>query len=167
MLELRSGLPRVYDDMSMTREEQEFIYGLVRALKPMLVVETGTYRGLTAEAIGNAIADNGIGELVTIEINPELARQAAERCAGLPVSVVCADCREYASMLWTGIDLLIIDGGEDRRSEEQAFEGHLAPGAVIVRHDATNPTGTYLQGDELEDWLVLPSARGLAVRRAA
>ena len=89
MLELRSGFPRVYDDLSMTREEQEFIYGLVRALKPMLVVETGTYRGLTAEAIGNALADNGTGDLVTVEINLAcrclwFARTAANtrRCSG-------------------------------------------------------------------------------------
>jgi hypothetical protein len=45
-------------------------YALVRALKPAVVVETGTDKGLGTLVLAAAILRNGSGHLTTIDINP-------------------------------------------------------------------------------------------------
>jgi predicted O-methyltransferase YrrM len=157
--------------MSMEREVQELLYGLVRALKPNLTVEIGSYEGGTAEVLGNAIEDNGFGFLMTIEREPELAAKAQERCAHLQhVSVVNADALDVArSGALADIDFLVVDGGSHRDLEHQTFEPLLAKEAVVVRHDVLSERWGLKDG-ELEgfDTVVLRTPRGVAIsqRRA-
>lgn len=177
MLQLREGLdtrtyiPEPWDDRyecmlagwGMEREVQELIWGLVRALRPALVIETGTWIGSTAEVIGNALEDNGEGYLVTIEIDPNCVESARRRCAHLPrVEVVHGDCVVLASN-WQNIDLLVIDGGE-RAPEHAAFEPFLAPNAIVLRHD-TLRGGDRIQPGELDgfDTVTLHTPRGLSI----
>ncbi|MBX6722990.1 MAG: class I SAM-dependent methyltransferase, partial [Dactylosporangium sp.] len=78
-------------------EVTELVAAMVRALQPEFVLETGTHAGTTAEAIGQALAANGHGWLVSLELDPAKASAAAERlaAAGLPVTVVGGDSRSY------------------------------------------------------------------------
>ena len=69
-------------------EVTELVASLVRALQPELVIETGTYLGHTAQAIGDALRKNGHGRLITLEINPEYIVAARERIVGLPVEIL-------------------------------------------------------------------------------
>lgn len=157
---------------AMEREVQELVYGLVRALKPQLVVEVGTHEGSTAEVIGNALEDNQRGQLITIEIDHLLVRKARNRCQHLQrVEVVCADAMAVASGYHLvpldgqlreldGIDFLIVDGGEGRAREHEAFEPLLASGAIVIRHDAHRHGHGNLDG---YDTIVLRTPRGLAI----
>jgi predicted O-methyltransferase YrrM len=52
-------------------EVLDFLYTLVRLTKPERVLETGTWLGRSATAIASALRANGIGYLVTIELNGE------------------------------------------------------------------------------------------------
>jgi len=51
------------------RTEQEFIWGLVRAIKPKIAIETGTHTGLTSIYIARALEDNNYGHLYTVDPN--------------------------------------------------------------------------------------------------
>lgn len=59
----------VPQDDSASEGEKCFLYGLVRALKPKVVLETGTHRGKATLYMANAIHDNGIGKLYTCDPN--------------------------------------------------------------------------------------------------
>ena len=47
------------------------LYGVVRALRPRRIIETGVAAGVSSTFIGAALADNGVGELFSIELPPD------------------------------------------------------------------------------------------------
>ena len=47
---------------------QEFLYFLVRQCKPRVVVETGVFRGVSSSLILNAMRDNNVGKLYSIDL---------------------------------------------------------------------------------------------------
>lgn len=51
-------------------EDGMVLYGLVRALRPQYVVETGVAAGLSTSFLGAALIENGRGELFSIELPP-------------------------------------------------------------------------------------------------
>ena len=58
MYEERDEHGRVWrsdDEMSAEEETRDFLYGLVRLIKPNYVLETGTYLGRTATAMAAAM----------------------------------------------------------------------------------------------------------------
>lgn len=127
--------------MSTEVEMQEFLYGLVRYLKPALIFESGACRGYGTMALGMACKMNGLmgrqmdaqaGRVVSCEIDPLLIQEARTRVAGLPCviheksSLECPELKEA--------DFIFSDSDYDSRFKE--FE--LAKsGAVFVAHDAT------------------------------
>lgn len=147
------------NDMAMEQETQEFLWGLVRVMKPWLVVEIGTHLGSTAEVIGNALEDNQRGQLITAEIDYGLYQQAAERVRHLPrVEVVCMDARHLLADL-NDIELLVVDGDLDaREDDEAAFQRALAPGAIVIRHDMLKYRDEPWPGD-----VTIRTPRGIAV----
>lgn len=160
------------DPESTEYEVTALVGALVTALQPDLVVETGTALGHTAVVIGEALARNGHGYLVSIENDPDRVRTAGYRCAGLPVHLLCGD-----SLLWTTEDeigLLFVDANaDDRANEVRHFAPMLSDGAVIVVHD-TGPH-KHMRGliDELavegliSDPLHLPTPRGVSLLQLA
>ena len=74
--ELRKGNNRVWEQplardffrpMAVEIEAGQFLYGLVRAVKPTNAIETGTFEGFSAINIARALKDNGKGKLWTID----------------------------------------------------------------------------------------------------
>ncbi len=55
----------------------KILYGLVRALKPDYVIETGVAAGVSTSFFAAAIVENGRGRLFSIELPPELASRRA------------------------------------------------------------------------------------------
>lgn len=76
-----SRLWSMFDGWTAEAETLDFLYSLVRLLKPRNAVETGTWLGRSAVAIGSSLRDNGFGSLASIEINPEAAKVASARVA--------------------------------------------------------------------------------------
>lgn len=60
-------------------EVGEFLYGLVRMMKPQNVLETGTHLAVGAAYMGLALQDNGFGHLDTIEFQIDNHFQANKR----------------------------------------------------------------------------------------
>lgn len=135
------------DDDSTEIEVSALVGAFVRAIQPDLVLETGTAWGQTAQAIGEALAANGQGELLTCEIDAERVAASAARCAGLPVEVVQrtseavlielvqAEPQRLVQFAW--LDSLF----DLRLSELAALRFILAPGAVVGIHDCGEPGG--------------------------
>lgn len=54
-------------DDSTSVGEKMLLYWLIRELKPKVVIETGTHRGLTSLYMAHALYDNGEGHLTTYD----------------------------------------------------------------------------------------------------
>lgn len=131
---LRPGLWTATDAQSTEIEVTELVGAFIRATQPEYVVETGTFHGNTALAIGEALVRNGHGHLDTIEIDRDRARIAAKRCEHLPVHVICGssagfDPSEPIGFAW--FDSLL----DLRVPEFERFYPHMAPGCVVGFHD--------------------------------
>lgn len=154
-------------------EVGDFLGGLVRALQPRYVIETGTAGADSSLAMGKALQANGHGKLYTIEIGRGRANAARARLAGLPVEVVDGDAtRKDWSALSGEIDLAFIDGGTDRKREFMRVYPHLAPGAFVVFHDTGNSLSPLQVVNELVEEglldvpLLFPTPRGFALTKA-
>jgi len=146
------------DSDSAECEVTELVAAFVRALQPELVVETGTCWGQTAEAIGRALAANGHGRLVSLEVDEERVAASRARCAGLPVEVLCRP-----SMSWEPsepIGFAWFDSLLDLRVAEFVHFGPwLEVGSLVGFHDTAPHFGTY--GAIVEG---LPRLRPLTLR---
>lgn len=147
-----------------------FLKALVHLVKPDLVVETGTYRGATAGAIGAALQALGTGRLVTLECDPQLAASSRANLAALPVEVVTMSSLSYTPD--QPIDLLFLDSTRPARVHEfRRFKSFLSDEALIVWHDSAPEheiVNRDIQGLVAEAELhavLLPSPRGLTVSK--
>ncbi len=144
-------------------EVVEFVGAFIRALQPELVVETGTYKGHMARAIGKSLKKNGHGRLITFEIDPSLADVSRKRCRGLPV-----DVRNESSLDWEPkgkIDFCWFDSGLDTRIPEfNRYYSHLK-GSVIGIHDTSplHPVRKDIEANILDriSPIWLPTPRGV------
>ena len=139
-------------DADSTEDEvTDLVAAFVRALRPDIVVETGSAWGRTAFAIGDVI---GGGTLYTIEPNGERAAATRNRCGGMRVEVI-----EKPSLDWDpvdGIGFAWLDSLLDLRAAEfRHLYPHFAPGAFVGFHD----TGPHRQA--LRDQIEALEAEGL------
>jgi hypothetical protein len=155
------------DDESTEIEVTALVAAFVGALKPALVVETGTAFGQTTEAIARALIANGRGRLVTCETDPSRRALAMARVFG-PVrfffgsSLDLIETTEDRTVGFAWLDSLI----PLRVPEACALRPKLLPGAVVGFHD-TGPQHGYRHEVEAlfgEGWLRgihLPTPRGV------
>ena len=125
-LAAREGVPIVH------WETGRMLAVLVRALDPRLVLEVGTAIGYSTLHMAEAMGD---GRIITIERDPERARQAADFLAragvGDKVEIVEADATQAIDELDGPFDLVFLDASKDeyadylRRAEPKASERAL------------------------------------------
>lgn len=130
MLQERNG--RVWecdDETGAEIETQQFLYGLVRVLKPELVVETGTYKGVTAEVMARACKENNFGRVVTCDPYDHRAGQSKSH---LFYPLEFRYCRSFDLPELSEADLVFCDSDYEYRGTEIL---RCKPGAVIVVHD--------------------------------
>lgn len=142
------------------------VAALVRATQPEFVLEVGSHYGQTTERISQVIRENGHGELVSLEINPEMVGSASHRCypyIGKEVTIIHADSLVYIPP--KSIDFLFVDGSEARSKDVEHYLPYLSTHCVVVVHDAAY----YLSENEriLEMWqwdhISLNTPRGLLI----
>lgn len=151
-------------------EVTAFVAALCRLLRPSRVLETGTYAGDTAAAIGAALAEHG-GHLDTLETDPERAAAAGERLIGRPEVQV----RNVASLHFlpdAPYDLFFFDSDPDVRAAEMTrYRDYATPGAVWLLHDtASHPQlrrhlWRLATESVISEWMEFPTPRGLAMGR--
>lgn len=120
---------------STEMELLDFMYFLIRLIKPELVVEGGCHVGLGSYAIGRALQDNGHGEAITSDISPECVDKTRERCKELPVSVWLASAIDLpigeADFLYLDCD----SNGEKPDEIRLELLAKAKTGALVLVHD--------------------------------
>src|SRR5580693_6718692 len=74
------------DSMTAEVEVLEFIATLVTTIKPKLVVETGSFLGVSTEWIARGMERNGFGKVISCEYDPVVYTRANDRLAASPLS---------------------------------------------------------------------------------
>jgi predicted O-methyltransferase YrrM len=163
---------KMYDSMSAEVEVLDFLRQLVITLKPNLVVETGTFMGVSTLAIAEGLKQNGFGRVITVEFDPKVFAKAKERigASGLGPWI---DARNQSSLdlqVEGAIDLFFSDSDiQVREREVRHFLPQISPTGLILIHDASSlqkvvrEAALRLEAEGLISVVLLPCPRGLVV----
>ena len=162
----------MFDSMTAEVEVLEFLRTLVTTIKPELVVETGTFSGISTLWIAEGLKANGRGKVVSCEFDPKVYTNAKERIekSGLGEWI---DLRNESSLDMTvegSIDLFFSDSDMPMREQEvRRFFPQISPFGLIVMHDASShlkvvrQAALKLESEGLISVVLLPTPRGLVV----
>jgi prolipoprotein diacylglyceryl transferase len=162
----------MYDSMTAEVEVLDFLKVLVTTVKPELVVETGTFSGLSTLRIAEGLQSNGFGRVITCEHDPKVLAAAQQRfdAAGLGQWI---DARNESSLemkIEGRIDMLFCDSDPPLREQEvRKFLPQMNPHGLILMHDASSSMkmvregALRLEAEGLISVLLLPTPRGLVV----
>jgi predicted O-methyltransferase YrrM len=162
----------MYDSMTAEVEVLEFLRTTVTTIKPDLVLETGTFSGISTLWIAEGLKANGRGKVITCEFDPLVYANAKDRIekSGLAKWI---DCRNESSLELTidgTIDLLFSDSDMPVREQEvRRFLPKMNPHGLILMHDASShlkqvrEAALKLESEGLVSVVLLPTPRGLVV----
>lgn len=162
----------MFDGWTAEVETLEFLYGLVRLVKPQFILETGTWHGFGATAMGRALKENGFGRLVTLEIDATSCQVARERLRMHRLeSIVTVLNQPSLTYEPSGpLDFLLLDSELGlREAEFKRFLPYLQQNAIIVFHDTSAEHGVVRAGIErlqrsgVLNAFFLATPRGIAV----
>lgn len=170
------------DSMTAEVEVLELLATLVTTLKPALVVETGSFLGVSTEWIARGLARNGNlagghpGKVISCEFDPVVFEKAKARLAGSPL-LPYIDLRNASSLempVEGTVDMLFSDSDPDlREAEVKRFLPQMNPDGLILIHDASSHLKTVreaalkLEREGILSILLLPTPRGLVLAQPA
>jgi predicted O-methyltransferase YrrM len=167
----------MYDSMTAEVEVLEFLRCVVTTIKPELVVETGTFSGISTLWIAEGLRANGFGRVISCEYDPMVYANAKKRFEASELSS-WIECRNESSLemkVEGAIDLLFSDSDMPIREREvRRFLPQMNPFGLILMHDASShlkqvrEAALKLESEGLLSVVLLPTPRGLVVaqRRA-
>jgi predicted O-methyltransferase YrrM len=165
----------MFDGFTAEVEVLDLLMTLTRLVKPMHVIETGTWLGLSSCAIARGLVANGFGRLTTLEIDPDVHRTARETIAHYGFEAI-VNAQLISSMAFNPdqiYDMAVFDSDIALRVHEfRRFRPWLRSGALIVFHDTAPHHQAVIEGVRTliaEDALVgvnLPTPRGVFIGRA-
>jgi predicted O-methyltransferase YrrM len=134
---------QVPQDDSAELGEKLFLYGLIRAIKPELVVETGTHRGKTTLYMAEALLDNQKGRLITYDPFDTWDQKGNFRKFPEHEKIITFRKAEGKTCQEENIDLFFCDGYHDKQTvieEVSAILPRLSPNAIVIFHDCAYPS---------------------------
>jgi predicted O-methyltransferase YrrM len=162
----------MYDSMTAEVEVLEFVRCVVTTIKPELVVETGTFSGISTLWIAEGLKANGFGKVITCEYDPVVYANAKQRIGSSELSC-WIECRNESSLEMNvdgTIDLLFSDSDMPIREQEvRRFLPQMNPYGLILMHDASShlkqvrEAALKLENEGLISVVLLPTPRGLVV----
>ena len=162
----------MYDSMTAEVEVLEFLRTLVTTTKPNLVVETGTFMGVSTLWIAEALRLNGFGRIVSCEFDPKMF-EAAKQKIDTSAFRDLIDLRNESSLemkVEGTIDLFFSDSDMPVREQEvRRYLPQISPFGVILMHDASShlkqvrEAALKLEREGLISVVMLPTPRGLVV----
>ena len=168
----RPHLWSMYDSMTAEVEVLEFLRTLVTTLKPNLIVETGSFLGVSSLWMAEGLQRNGFGRLVSCELDPVVYAKAAAKIAESGLSD-WIDLRNASSLEMTidgTIDLFFSDSDLPIREQEvKHFLPKMNPYGLLLMHDASSHLKTVreaalrMEAEGLISAVLLPTPRGLVV----
>jgi predicted O-methyltransferase YrrM len=160
------------DSMTAEVEVLEFIATLVTTIKPRLVVETGSFLGVSTEWIARGLERNGFGRVVSCEFDTVVYERAKARLEASPLKQ-WMELRNESSLemqVEGTIDLLFSDSDiQIREAEVKRFLPQMNPNGVILMHDASShlqvvrAAALKMEDEGLISVVLLPTPRGLVV----
>ncbi|HUB02195.1 MAG TPA: CmcI family methyltransferase [Terriglobales bacterium] len=162
----------MYDSMTAEAEVLEFIRTVVTTIKPELVVETGTFSGISTLWIAEGLKANGCGRVITCEFDPKVYENAKARIAasGLCEWIELRNASSLEMKIEGTIDLFFSDSDLSIREQEvRRFLPQINPYGLILMHDASShlklvrEAALKLEAEELISVVLLRTPRGLVV----
>jgi len=160
------------DSMTAEVEVLEFLATLVTTTKPKLVVETGSFLGVSTEWIAKGLERNGFGKVISCEFDPVVYEKAKTRLEASPWRR-WMELRNESSLemkVEGTIDLLFSDSDMPiREAEVKRFLPQMNPNGVILMHDASShlkvvrDAAKKMEAEGLLSVVMLPTPRGLVV----
>lgn len=130
------------DEHATEVEVAEFLYALVRLLKPEYVAETGCYKGQCSEQLARALNQNCFGEMWSCDPDEECLKAASARIKNGTQDTVFMNCHgETMLESLERVDFVFIDGGSNVERIEQFHlaKDRLGVNGVIAMHDTAQP----------------------------
>jgi predicted O-methyltransferase YrrM len=162
----------MFDSMTAEVEALEFLRTVVTTIKPELVVETGTFSGISTLWIAEGLKANGRGRVITCEFDPKVYESAKARIAGSGFAE-WIELRNESSLDMTvegTIDLFFSDSDMPIREQEiRRFLPQINPYGLILMHDASShlkivrEAALKLEREGLISVVLLRTPRGLVV----
>lgn len=162
----------MFDSMTAEVEVLEFLRTIVTTIKPELVVETGTFSGISTLWIAEGLKANGRGRIVTCEYDPKVFESAKTRIAtsGLAEWIELRNESSLKMEIEGVIDLFFSDSDPPIREKEiRHFLPQINPHGLILMHDASSHLKTVreaalqLEREGLISVVLLRTPRGLVV----
>jgi predicted O-methyltransferase YrrM/prolipoprotein diacylglyceryltransferase len=163
---------RKYDAMTAEVEVLEFLRTLVTTIKPNLIVETGTFLGISTLWIAEGLKANGFGRVITCEFDPKIHEAAQKRFeeSGLSPwieahlgSSLDLEVKEPIDILFSDSDIAL------REKEVRRFLPRISTNGLVLMHDANTrfqvvrQAALKLEAEGLLSVLLFPTPRGLVV----
>ena len=162
----------MYDSMTAEAEVLEFIRAVVTTTKPELVVETGTFSGVSTLWIAEGLKANGRGRVISCEYDAVIYQNAKIRieASGLSEWIELRNESSLDMKIDGNIDLFFSDSDMPIREDEiRRFLPQINPFGLILMHDASSHLKTVrdaalkLEKEGLISAVLLPTPRGLVV----
>ena len=109
----------MFDSMTAEAEVLEFLRTLVTTIKPSVIVETGSFLGVSTVWMAEGLRENGFGRIVSCEFDPVVFAKAQEKIAASGLAQ-WIDLRNGSSLeieVPGAIDLLFSDSDLDIREQ--------------------------------------------------
>ncbi len=162
----------MYDSMTAEAEVLEFLRTLVTTLKPELIVETGSFLGVSTLWMAEGMAANGFGKIISCEFDPVVFAKAQEKIAASPLArfIELRNESSLAMQVEGEIDIFFSDSDVDiRAAEVKRFLPQIRSTGLILMHDASSHMKTVrdaafgLEAEGLVSCIFLPTPRGLVL----
>lgn len=144
------------DTKSSENEVNEFIYSLVRMIKPHIVVETGCYLGEATFQIADALVRNGFGKLITCDTDEKCIKIVEDEIekSNYPIGLIFPYVmigENVINTLSDPIDFAFIDSsgnGAIREQEIEALIPKLSRFGMFLLHDTAPQHKTIREAGE-------------------
>jgi len=162
----------MYDSMTAEVEVLEFLRTLVTTIKPELIVETGSFLGVSTLWMAEGMRSNGFGKIISCEFDPVVFAKAQEKIAasGLAQFIELRNESSLEMKVKGMIDILFSDSDMPiREAEVKRYLPQIRSTGLILLHDASSHLKTVrnaafsLEAEGLVSCIFLPTPRGLVL----
>ena len=162
----------MYDSMTAEAEVLEFLRTMVTTLKPELIVETGSFLGVSTLWMAEGMRSNGFGKIISCEFDPVVFEKAKEKIAasGLAKYIELRNESSLEMKVEGMIDILFSDSDMPIRSAEvKRYLPQIRSSGLILMHDASShlkvvrDAAFALEAEGLVSCIFLPTPRGLVL----
>ncbi|OJV40376.1 MAG: methyltransferase [Acidobacteriales bacterium 59-55] len=162
----------MFDSMTAEAEVLEFLRTLITTVKPELVVETGSFLGVSTLWIAEGLKANGFGKIISCEFDPLVFAKAKEKieASGLSEWIELRNESSLEMQVDGTIDLLFSDSDMPiREAEVKRFLPQVRSTGLILMHDASShlkivrDAAFKMESEGLLSCIFLPTPRGLVV----